>query len=213
MLVKKINWITLLLLLCQHACFLFANKITTLACEGESAELRCDWGYITVFEANYGRTDRTACCTGRPPNEISNLQCFQETSLSTMSARCDGRKNCSVPATNSVFSDPCVGTYKYLDVSYYCCPLKKTITCKDPKCVIDCENNGIIAVQHASSVRQDRVCPDHSAATPKCYLPQTSSLRSRCNGKKSCHLKASHLSFSDHRHIIYKYLDVTFFCV
>ncbi len=31
-------------------------------------------------------------------------------------SRCDARKRCYVPAMNTVFSDPCAWTYKYLDV-------------------------------------------------------------------------------------------------
>ncbi|MGI4401095.1 hypothetical protein ACR2V8_26930, partial [Klebsiella pneumoniae] len=33
---------------------------------------------------------------------------------------CNYRGFCTVRASNSVFGDPCVGTFKYLDVSYYC---------------------------------------------------------------------------------------------
>ena len=33
--------------------------------------------------------------------------------------------SCTVPVTNSVFSDPCRGTYKYLDVSFTCLPASK----------------------------------------------------------------------------------------
>ena len=39
--------------------------------------------------------------------------------------RCDGMSSCTVPVTNSVFSDPCRGTYKYLDVSFTCLPASK----------------------------------------------------------------------------------------
>ncbi|CDQ94852.1 unnamed protein product [Oncorhynchus mykiss] len=34
--------------------------------------------------------------------------------------RCDGKRQCIVKVSNSVFGDPCVGTYKYLDVAYTC---------------------------------------------------------------------------------------------
>src|SRR4029434_5269320 len=39
--------------------------------------------------------------------------------------RCNGLSSCTVPVTNSVFSDPCRGTYKYLDVSYICVAVSK----------------------------------------------------------------------------------------
>uniref|UniRef100_A0A8C1D707 SUEL-type lectin domain-containing protein n=1 Tax=Cyprinus carpio carpio TaxID=630221 RepID=A0A8C1D707_CYPCA len=92
----------------------------TVACEGKSVSLRCVLGLIKVIKANYGRTDRTTCARSVPAHQTSNMNCFRRTSLHTMSTRCDGRKSCSVPAVNSVFSDPCAGTYKYLDVDYVC---------------------------------------------------------------------------------------------
>ena len=33
---------------------------------------------------------------------------------------CNGRRSCSLYASNSVFGDPCVGTYKYIWVHYRC---------------------------------------------------------------------------------------------
>lgn len=33
---------------------------------------------------------------------------------------CNGKNSCTIRASNSVFGDPCVGTYKYLEVSYVC---------------------------------------------------------------------------------------------
>ncbi|XP_048031489.1 L-rhamnose-binding lectin CSL3-like [Megalobrama amblycephala] len=112
MLVQKLSWITVLLVLCQHG--VEAKRI--VACEGTSAFLRCHWGSIRIMNANYGRTDDTTC----PSSSMYNLNCFSATSHHAMSVRCDGNKSCSVPAVNSVFGDPCYGTYKYLDVSYEC---------------------------------------------------------------------------------------------
>lgn len=33
---------------------------------------------------------------------------------------CNGKNSCTVRVSNSVFGEPCVGTYKYLDVAYVC---------------------------------------------------------------------------------------------
>ncbi|XP_048031498.1 L-rhamnose-binding lectin CSL3-like [Megalobrama amblycephala] len=117
MLVQKLSWITVLLVLCQHG---VEARRRAQVCEGESAFLRCHWGVIKIIKVNYGRTDRTICGSGKKNQLISNTHCFQKTSHRIMSIRCDGTKSCSVPAVNSVFSDPCNGTYKYLDVSYEC---------------------------------------------------------------------------------------------
>ena len=36
--------------------------------------------------------------------------------------RCEGRTTCLLKALNSIFSDPCGGIYKYLNISYSCVP-------------------------------------------------------------------------------------------
>ncbi|KAF4096509.1 hypothetical protein G5714_022478 [Onychostoma macrolepis] len=213
MMVQKLSGITLLLLLCQHACFLSASHKKSLICEGGSAYLSCDSGYIHVLNANYGRTDRRTCSTGRPPAQLSNVHCFEETSLRTMTVRCNGRKSCSVSAVNSVFSDPCPWTYKFLQVSYECRPLKQSITCEGTKSVISCGKKGVIAVHHANYGRRDLgTCPDNFVTRSDCYFTQTSSMRSRCNGKRTCDLDASNSVFSDPCRHVYKYLEVTYSC-
>ncbi|KAK7132557.1 hypothetical protein R3I93_018938 [Phoxinus phoxinus] len=212
MLVQKLSWITLLLFLYQHGAEAKKMVKKMVVCEGESAHPKCDSGFIKVIKANYGRTDCKTCASGKPANQLSNKLCRTEASLSIMSARCDGRKSCTVPAVNSVFSDPCVGTYKYLDVSYNCIPAKTSVTCENHRSVIKC-CKGVIHVHHANYGRRDlATCPHTLATTPDCYSPQTSSLRSRCDGKKSCQLNASNSVFSDPCVGVYKYLEVTYSC-
>uniref|UniRef100_A0A8C1Z8L2 SUEL-type lectin domain-containing protein n=1 Tax=Cyprinus carpio TaxID=7962 RepID=A0A8C1Z8L2_CYPCA len=207
-------------------CALFSPGVDTkryFSCEGGSVPLSCgdnyydklfhvsDWGYIKVITANYGRTDHTTCSTGRSFHQLSNVDCFQETSITVI---CDGRKSCSVPALNSVFSDPCVGTHKYLDVSYLCLPFSKSITDTHYHSKIGV-GNGVIWIHHANYGRRDLVtCPHKLATSPDCYSPQTRSLRSSCNGKKSCQLNASNASFrSDPCPDVHKYLEVMYSCI
>ena len=40
--------------------------------------------------------------------------------MTIVSAACQGETSCTVQALNSVFGDPCGGTYKYLTVNYAC---------------------------------------------------------------------------------------------
>ncbi|XP_059384627.1 L-rhamnose-binding lectin CSL2-like [Carassius carassius] len=211
MLIEKRSGITLLLLLCQHACFLSASYQIrkSVTCEGQSASLSCDSGFIHVLVANYGRIDGRICSAGQRLESLSNVHCFQKTSLHIMTTRCNGKKSCSVQAVNSVFSDPCYGTYKYLIVSYECRPLKHSITCESSESVIVCDK-GVIAVHHANYGRRDVApCP---AKTSDCFYPQTASISSRCNGKRSCTLTASNSVFSDPCVGVYKYLEVTYSC-
>uniref|UniRef100_A0A8C1KCY7 L-rhamnose-binding lectin CSL2-like n=1 Tax=Cyprinus carpio TaxID=7962 RepID=A0A8C1KCY7_CYPCA len=214
MLVQKLSGVTLLLLLCQHACFLSATGIAkkSVTCEGKSASLSCRSGFIHILGANYGRTDGKTCSAGRPSGQLLNVKCFQRSSLQTMTTRCNGKKSCSVSAVNSVFNDPCVGTYKYLQVSYECRPLKQRITCEGSKSHIACEK-GVISVHHANYGRRDlATCPHKLATTTHCYSSQTARMRSRCNGKKTCHVIASNSVFSDPCKNVRKYLEVTYSC-
>ncbi|XP_056598348.1 secretory phospholipase A2 receptor-like [Triplophysa dalaica] len=90
-----------------------------IICQSQTFLLSCDQGTIKVLSANYGLTDRQTCSTGRPANQTSNVQCSLNTSL-TVATRCDGETSCSMVVNNTVFTDPCDGTYKYLNVSYEC---------------------------------------------------------------------------------------------
>uniref|UniRef100_A0AAR2IZR7 SUEL-type lectin domain-containing protein n=1 Tax=Pygocentrus nattereri TaxID=42514 RepID=A0AAR2IZR7_PYGNA len=188
-----------------HAASVVAAK-RYLTCEGHSAHLSCDYGYIKVLRANYGRTDKTTCSEKRPHHQLSNVHCFQERSLKIMSDRLGS----FLSLYNRFFSDPCVGIYKYLDVFYFCLPYSKSAVQNK---IAHLQANGVIFIHYANYGRRDRTtCPHKLATTSDCYFPQTSSLRSRCNGKTSCKLKASNDVFSDPCYGVHKYLEVTYSC-
>ncbi|TRY54867.1 hypothetical protein DNTS_001816 [Danionella cerebrum] len=95
------------------------GSVTT--CEGGSAVLNCALGQVIhVHSANYGRTDSSLCASGRPPSQVSTTDCYASNSLTLVSNGCDGTSSCTIVASNSVFSDPCGGTFKYLYISYTC---------------------------------------------------------------------------------------------
>uniref|UniRef100_A0A672MZJ5 L-rhamnose-binding lectin CSL3-like n=1 Tax=Sinocyclocheilus grahami TaxID=75366 RepID=A0A672MZJ5_SINGR len=75
---------------------------------------------IHIHSANYGRTDSSTCSTGRPPAQLAKTDCYSLNSHTTVASRCEGKRSCSILASNSVFSDPCFGTFKYLYISYSC---------------------------------------------------------------------------------------------
>ncbi|KAF4070587.1 hypothetical protein AMELA_G00287090 [Ameiurus melas] len=91
-----------------------------VTCEGNIAVLTCGAHHLKIVSAIYGRTDSTTCSSGRPLSQISYTNCFTPDALNRVAARCEGKSSCEVPATNDIFSDPCVGTYKYLTVVYNC---------------------------------------------------------------------------------------------
>ncbi|XP_031142411.1 L-rhamnose-binding lectin SML-like [Sander lucioperca] len=89
------------------------------ACEGSLAQLQCDQGQVIfVYGADYGRRDQTTCIYQRPPKAIQNIYCSRPTGK--VADSCNGKNSCTIAASNSVFGDPCVGTYKYLEVAYTC---------------------------------------------------------------------------------------------
>ncbi|XP_028265295.1 rhamnose-binding lectin-like [Parambassis ranga] len=93
--------------------------IHLVVCEHSLADLYCDDGQVIfIYGADYGRSDRTTCSYKRPASQIENLYCSDPTRR--VSDSCNGRNRCTVRASNAVFGDPCVGTYKYLEVAYVC---------------------------------------------------------------------------------------------
>nr|XP_054602271.1 L-rhamnose-binding lectin SML-like [Nothobranchius furzeri] len=106
-----------LLLLGNMFCEAFADHV--IICEHTTIELMCDLGMvISVDSAEYGRHDTTTCSEGRPPSELQDTSCSSYSDI--VAENCDGENSCSITASNNVFGDPCVGTFKYLHVIYYC---------------------------------------------------------------------------------------------
>ncbi|XP_071947195.1 L-rhamnose-binding lectin ELEL-1-like [Antedon mediterranea] len=107
---------------CLLAVFFGASNaaVTRFVCEHDTVKINCGNHKINVLCAAYGRSvpysTRCAYSTTTPPD----LSCIAQTSISKVNQLCDGKSSCSVYASNSVFGDPCVYTYKYLQVTYEC---------------------------------------------------------------------------------------------
>ena len=85
-----------------------AQPIEARVCEGSTLEIACDEGTIDVMSASYGRQHGPDVC---PHSATSDQNCDAVNSLDIVSAACQGEQACAVAATNSVFGDPCGGTY------------------------------------------------------------------------------------------------------
>uniref|UniRef100_A0A8C2KWW9 SUEL-type lectin domain-containing protein n=1 Tax=Cyprinus carpio TaxID=7962 RepID=A0A8C2KWW9_CYPCA len=79
-------------------------------------------GRLQINTANYGRTDKTTCSKGRPFEQLQNTNCSSPNALAPVSKSCNRMESWEVFATHTVFTDPCIGTYKYLAISYFCVP-------------------------------------------------------------------------------------------
>ena len=94
------------------------NPAIARACEGFDLKLDCNGkGKIQVVAANYGRTLSNIC---KGTNDVNTKCNNNAVSLKVLQNACSNKPSCTVKAANNIFGDPCVGTYKYLEVHYYC---------------------------------------------------------------------------------------------
>ncbi|XP_033485442.1 L-rhamnose-binding lectin SML-like [Epinephelus lanceolatus] len=100
----------------NYTCF---PAVHLVICEHTSAILHCDVGQVIfVYGTDYGRRDQTTCSHQRPASQLQRIDCSSPTRK--VAESCNGKNSCIIRASNSVFGDPCVGTYKYLEVAYIC---------------------------------------------------------------------------------------------
>ena len=85
-------------------------------CEHDSHTLTCYGSQINILSANYGRLTGAQVCGWGP---IKTTNCKAYGTLAKVRAHCQGRSHCTLRASNSEFGDPCVGTYKYLEVTIF----------------------------------------------------------------------------------------------
>ena len=71
---------------------------------------------MNVFDANFGRLDRETC----PHLHMNNTNCRSSNSLQIVQETCNGKTECQLQADRLVFGDPCMGTYKYVEVKFRC---------------------------------------------------------------------------------------------
>ncbi|XP_056647117.1 latrophilin Cirl isoform X6 [Diorhabda sublineata] len=104
---------------------------TAYACEGKVLKIECKEGeLIKLIRANYGRFSITIC--NDHGNTDWSVNCMSPKSLRVLHSRCTHNQNCSIPASTSMFGDPCAGTHKYLEAHYQCLPATTTTTTSRP---------------------------------------------------------------------------------
>ncbi|XP_008413131.1 L-rhamnose-binding lectin CSL2-like [Poecilia reticulata] len=190
-----------------------------VACEESMAGLVCETGSITVTSAKYGRSDQTTCSNGIPYDQTMDTDCTTRADL--VFERCNGKSMCLVLARSSLFRDPCVGTYKYLEVKYVCeeprpsPTIRSIVACEESMAGLVCET-GSITVTSAKYGRSDRTTcsdgiPDNQTDDTDCKK-EIYEVGRRCNGKSACAIFASTSVFRDPCVGTYKYLEVKYFC-
>ena len=88
-------------------------------CENGRMTIVCPAGKILDIKgAMYGRKVSGDVACGH--SSINDLNCEGQNDLQVLKEHCDRLGTCEIGASNLVFGDPCVGTYKYLQVQYVC---------------------------------------------------------------------------------------------
>uniref|UniRef100_I3JB65 SUEL-type lectin domain-containing protein n=1 Tax=Oreochromis niloticus TaxID=8128 RepID=I3JB65_ORENI len=99
-----------------YTCFPAIHSVT---CDDSLANLQCGESQVLLIHgADYGRRDSTTCSLNLPASQLQNVQCSKP--ISILADSCNGKSNCTVKVSSSVFGDPCFGTYKYLEMAYSC---------------------------------------------------------------------------------------------
>ena len=97
------------------------NIPANAACEHSYLTLNCLQGYhIKITYANYGRRISSAVFCPSHITHNDRIDCVASNSQSIVQTVCDGKQTCPILASNRVFRDPCVNTYKYLDLEFDC---------------------------------------------------------------------------------------------
>jgi len=95
-----------------------------ITCEKKKNHMTCKEGIIRVTSAMYGRTDKKECARGRPAAQLEKTDCTSDkTDLFARKGKigCNNKKKCVTRVTNKVMDeDPCIGTFKYLEVTWDC---------------------------------------------------------------------------------------------
>ncbi|XP_019952980.1 protein eva-1 homolog C isoform X2 [Paralichthys olivaceus] len=209
------------------------RNYTEQACEGDFLSVRCPpRTTITVQSAFYGR--RGASDPQQCPQTYQALlssynagedvrYCSVSTALQKMLDECQDRRSCQVLVNSRVFgTDQCPGISKYLIVWYKCRPneYKSKVVCEEDKMRLSCKRGMQIAVYSAMFGRTQQgtlECPLHHLRAPSVDCQSSVALQvvtARCQGKKSCLVRASTRDFGDPCYSgTRKYLSVIYTCV
>uniref|UniRef100_H2ZPP7 SUEL-type lectin domain-containing protein n=1 Tax=Ciona savignyi TaxID=51511 RepID=H2ZPP7_CIOSA len=198
------------------ACIYSSHAENQIICEGQTISIECPVGYaINIQKASYGRTDTSTC----PHTSIQTSNCAAGGSHAIINDVCHGQQSCSLSANNSVFGDPCYGTYKYVNVKYECTnPYKAVphvnVICEGSNGVISCGSGERIGVLDAFYGRSNKLtCPHSQISNTNCASSGSfNSIRNFCHGQQTCSLSASNGVYGDPCYGTYKYIKVTYVC-
>ncbi|XP_076021548.1 protein eva-1 homolog C isoform X1 [Genypterus blacodes] len=209
------------------------RNYTEQACDGDFLSVRCPpRTTITVQSAFYGTrgpSEPQQCqqnyqaLVGTHGTQEDDRYCSVSTALQKMLDECQDRRSCQVLVNSRVFgTDQCPSSSKYLIVWYKCRPneYKSKVVCEEERMRLSCKRGMQIAVYSAMFGRTQQgalECPLHHRRAPSVDCQSALALQvvtSRCQGKKSCLVRASTRDFGDPCYSgTRKYLNVIYTCV
>ncbi|EDO35370.1 predicted protein, partial [Nematostella vectensis] len=195
-----------------YHCSYLSSALVFRLCENRQGTLRCPKGkVIVVAYANYGRTAKGVC----RHNSIKTTRCYSSKSKILIRKACHGENKCALNARNSVYGDPCYGTYKYIEVLYHCSRLDVFRLCENRQGTLRCPKGKVIVVAYANYGRTAKgVCRHNSIKTTRCYSSKSKILiRKACHGENKCALNARNSVYGDPCYGTYKYIEVLYHCV
>ncbi|KAM6953938.1 protein eva-1 homolog C-like, partial [Aplochiton taeniatus] len=209
------------------------RNYTEQACDGDFLTVRCPpRTTITVQSAFYGRRGPShpqrcpqsyQALLGTKPLEEDDRYCAVSTAQQKMLDECQDRRACQLLVNSRLFGqDQCPGGSRSLVVWYKCRPneYKSKVACEEERMKLSCKRGMQIAVYSAMFGRTQQgtlECPPHHRRAPSVDCHSGVALQvltSRCQGKKSCVVRASTRDFGDPCYSgTRKYLSVIYTCV
>lgn len=172
--------------LMQHAASQGTQTHSLVVCEGSKGNLGCPPN--TLIEINsvfYGRTSHDYCPFG--PRQTLNCAVDSSRAMSIARDRCQGRRACEL--MTQAFGDPCVGTTKYLLVTYTCRELHTAVACDDTGSLkIQCPAGRYIHVRDGFYGRaSDDYCNHGPRHDYRCSQPNAQAIiAGSCDNRQEC---------------------------
>ena len=200
------------------------------ACEYGKLPIACPYGHkIQVTYANYGRLIPSSIFCPYYTTHDDKTDCIASDATSIVQNICDGQPKCIISASNSIFGDPCVDTYKYLEVEYECMSepsntsslrIPTNAVCERRWLTITCPWKSMIEITYANYGRlipSSVFCPCASKNEDRIDCRSNNSksiIQSMCDGQQTCTIRAAnYVFFGNPCRYTYKYLEVEFICV
>ena len=87
---------------------------------------------VNIVSADYGRTDMYECGDQSSHANVDTSCTSEESTTQIVKELCQDKRSCFLEAVNSLYGNPCGGTYKYLEVQWTCGAFFMWLRCRYP---------------------------------------------------------------------------------